>query len=50
MKKQITPNSKVPVAAACFSIYAYQALKEELEKCSEFRFIFTSPTFVPDQK
>ncbi|XJZ41525.1 hypothetical protein ACIA31_08800 [Lactobacillus delbrueckii subsp. bulgaricus] len=50
LKKQITPNSKVSVAAACFSIYAYQALKEELEKCSEFRFIFTSPTFVPDQK
>ncbi|MCD5552750.1 ATP-dependent helicase, partial [Lactobacillus delbrueckii subsp. lactis] len=49
MKKQITPNSKVSVAAACFSIYAYQALKDELEKCSEFRFIFTSPTFVPDQ-
>ncbi|MCD5433671.1 SNF2-related protein [Lactobacillus delbrueckii subsp. lactis] len=49
LKKQITPNSKVSVAAACFSIYAYQALKEELEKCSEFRFIFTSPTFVPDQ-
>lgn len=49
LKKQITPNSKVSVAAACFSIYAYQALKDELEKCSEFRFIFTSPTFVPDQ-
>lgn len=49
LKKQITSNSKVSVAAACFSIYAYQALKDELEKCSEFRFIFTSPTFVPDQ-
>ena len=41
----IKRDSKVSIAAACFSIYAYQALKEELEGIEELRFIFTSPTF-----
>lgn len=49
LEKRIKSGSKVSIAAACFSIYAYQALKEELEKCDEFRFIFTSPTFVSDK-
>ena len=37
--------SKVSIAAASFSIYAYEALREELEAIDELRFIFTSPTF-----
>lgn len=49
LEKKIKSGSKVSIAAACFSIYAYQALKEELEKCDEFRFIFTSPTFVAEK-
>lgn len=48
-EKRIKYGSKVSIAAACFSIYAYQALKNELEKCDEFRFIFTSPTFVAEK-
>lgn len=47
--KKIKSGSKVSIAAACFSIYAYQALKNELEHCEEFRFIFTSPTFVAEK-
>lgn len=47
--KIIQSGSKVSVAAACFSIYAYQALKHELEHCDEFRFIFTSPTFIAEK-
>lgn len=39
-------GSKISVAAACFSMYAYQELKKQLESVEEFRFIFTSPTFV----
>jgi len=46
--KRITEGSKISVAAACFSIYAYQELKEQLEACDEFRFIFTSPTFLAE--
>ena len=47
--KKIKSGSKVSIAAACFSIYAYQVLKDELEGCDEFRFIFTSPTFVAEK-
>ena len=47
--KKIKSGSKVSIAAACFSIYAYQALKDELESCEEFRFIFTSPAFVAEK-
>lgn len=47
--EKIQTGSRVSIAAACFSIYAYQALKDELEKCDEFRFIFTSPTFVAEK-
>lgn len=47
--KKIKSGSKVSIAAACFSIYAYQVLKDELESCDEFRFIFTSPTFVAEK-
>ncbi len=45
LKETITPNSKLQIAAACFSIYAYQELKSQLEDISELQFIFTSPTF-----
>ena len=47
--KKIKSGSKVSIAAACFSIYAYRALRDELEHCDEFRFIFTSPTFVSEK-
>jgi len=39
----------VSIAAALFSIYAYEALKEELEQVEQLRFIFTSPTFIKDK-
>lgn len=42
-------NSKISIAAASFSIYAYEALKEELEKVDCVNFIFTSPTFYTDK-
>lgn len=46
LKKIIRKNSKLKIAASCFSIYAYEALKEELENIESLNFIFTSPTFV----
>ncbi len=49
LQKTITPGSRVSIAAACFSLYAYQALKEQLEACTELRFIFTSPAFVAEK-
>lgn len=41
--KKITPGSKISIAADFFSMYAYRELKKQLEKVSEFRFIYTSP-------
>ena len=49
LEKRIVPGSRLSIAAACFSIYAYQELKEQLESCEELRFIFTSPTFVAEK-
>lgn len=46
LEKTIRQGDRIAIAAACFSIYAYQALKKQLESCEELRFIFTSPTFV----
>ena len=45
----IKKDSKVSIAAACFSIYAFQELKRELKNVDELRFIFTSPTFVQEK-
>ena len=45
----IKPNSKVSIASACFSIYAYKELKKQLESIDELRFIFTYPAFVKER-
>ena len=49
LKEEIKSGSKVSVAAACFSIYAYQELQKELKNIEELRFIFTSPTFIAEK-
>lgn len=49
LSETIKDGSKLSIAAACFSIYAYQALRTELEQIDELRFIFTSPTFTTDK-
>lgn len=49
MASTIGKSSKVSIAAACFSMYAYKELKKQLESIDECRFIFTSPTFVTEK-
>lgn len=49
LSSEIKDGSKLSVAAACFSIYAYQELKSQLESIDELRFIFTSPTFTTEK-
>jgi SNF2 family DNA or RNA helicase len=49
LTKTIEKGSRLSVAAACFSIYAYEVLKKQLNGISELRFIFTSPAFVPEK-
>lgn len=45
----IKKGSRLSIAAACFSIYAYQVLKKQLNGIDELRFIFTSPAFVTEK-
>lgn len=49
LKKTTSKKAKLSIAASCFSIYAYEALKKELEQIEELRFIFTSPTFITEK-
>ena len=49
LKVTLKKGSKVSMAAASFSLFAFEALKKELENIDELRFIFTSPTFIKDK-
>ena len=49
LRRTIIPGAKLKIAASCFSIYAFAELKEQLESIDSLEFIFTSPTFVPDE-
>ena len=49
MATTLRTGSKVAIAASCFSIYAFQELKEQLSDISELRFIFTSPSFITEK-
>lgn len=49
LEQVIRTGSRVSIAAACFSIYAYQELKSELNKIDSLKFIFTSPTFIAEK-
>ena len=45
----IKSGSRVSIAAASFSIYAFQELREQLKDVDELRFIFTSPSFITEK-
>lgn len=49
LSETIRKGDRVSIAAAYFSMYAYRELKQQLESVDEFRFIFTSPTFVTEK-
>ena len=49
LKETIRKGSKLSIAASTFSIYAFEALKKELEKVDELRFIFSSPTLIEEK-
>ena len=49
LAKTVKKGDKLSVAAACFSIYAYQSLKKQFDDIAELRFIFTSPTFLKEK-
>jgi hypothetical protein len=43
LKQTIKPGSKLKIAAS------FEALKKELESIEQIEFVFTSPTFVPNE-
>ena len=49
IKKTLQPSGRLQIAASCFSIFAFEALKQELESVESFEFIFTAPSFMPDE-
>ena len=48
LKQSIKRKDKLSIAASSFSIYAFEALRKELQGIEELRFIFTSPTFLQE--
>ncbi len=46
LKAEIGPGTKLRIAASTFSIFAFEALRKELERIEELEFIFTSSSFV----
>ena len=49
LKTSVTRGARLKIAASCFSIYAFEALKKELSGVESLQFIFTAPTFVPNE-
>lgn len=49
LERTIVKNSKISIVASCFSIFAYQELKNSLNKVDGIRFIFNSPTFTTEK-
>lgn len=45
LKTTLQPKARLKIAASCFSIYAFDALKKELKTIESLAFIFTAPTF-----
>ena len=49
LETELKKDSRLSIAAACFSIYSYKELKKQLEGISELRFIFTSQAFTTEK-
>ena len=50
LRVSIKEGSKLSIASACFSIYAFEELKAQLKDIEELRFIFTAPSFISDKE
>lgn len=49
IKQSVQPGARLKIAESCVSIRPFEALKRELESVESFEFIFTSPSFMPDE-
>ena len=50
LEESIKKGSKLSVISALFSMYAYDALKKNLDKIDNMRFIYTKPSFIKDDQ
>ena len=50
LEESIKKGSKLSVISALFSMYAYDALKEDLNKIDNMRFIYTKPSFIKNNE
>lgn len=48
LRSNLHHDSRLKIAASCFSIFAFEALKKELKNLDSLEFIFTAPTFIPE--
>jgi hypothetical protein len=46
LKEKIHPGAKLSFVSAYFTIYAYEALKEQLDQAERLRFLFGEPSFI----
>jgi len=46
LREEIKDKAKLSIVSAYFTIYAYDALKESLQKADHLRFLFGEPSFV----
>ena len=49
LKSVIGKGTRLRIAASCFSIYAFESLKSKLSEIESLQFVFTAPTFVPNE-
>ncbi|WP_144462462.1 helicase-related protein [Siminovitchia fortis] len=49
LKPYLKKDAKVAIMSSYFTIYAFEALKKELMKVEEIRFLFTDPTFISEK-
>ena len=50
LKEELKQGDICNIASAVFSMYSFHELKKQLNNIDEFKFIFTSPTFIEDVK
>lgn len=49
LRKNIYDDTRLSIASAYFTIYAYNNLKKELNNIKELRFLFTKPIFIENE-
>src|SRR5699024_1273481 len=50
LEKKIKAGSKVAIASAYFSLFAFDALKKQLDHVDDFKFLYTQPTFYKKER